>query len=63
MNAAAATLPFSKYHGLGNDFVMIDCREAGVPTLSPEQAMKMCDRNFGVGGDGVRREQQRQQQR
>ena len=26
MNAAAATLPFSKYHGLGNDFVLVDAR-------------------------------------
>jgi diaminopimelate epimerase len=51
--AAPAGISFSKYHGLGNDFVLIDCRESGVPAMSPAQAEKMCDRNFGVGGDGV----------
>ena len=45
--------PFAKYHGLGNDFVLIDDRAAGEPSLTPDQAMKMCDRNFGVGADGV----------
>ena len=49
----AASVPFAKYHGLGNDFVLIDCRDTGKPALSPDEAVKMCDRNFGVGGDGV----------
>jgi diaminopimelate epimerase len=49
----AAKVSFAKYHGLGNDFVMIDCREQGEPVLTPEQAARMCDRNFGVGADGV----------
>lgn len=42
---------FSKYQGLGNDFVIVE-----VPTpdaISAEQARKICDRNFGVGADGV----------
>ena len=51
--ASAPSVPFSKYHGLGNDFVLIDERKSGAPSLSPEQAMRMCDRNFGVGADGV----------
>jgi diaminopimelate epimerase len=50
-------LSFVKYHGLGNDFIVVDLR-----TASPEEAMKvqdpstviaLCDRQFGVGGDGV----------
>jgi len=49
----SATVSFSKYHGLGNDFVLLDCRTKGEPTLTPEQAARMCDRNFGVGADGV----------
>ena len=49
----SSSVAFSKYHGLGNDFVLVDCREAGTPALSPEEAAKMCDRNFGVGADGV----------
>jgi len=46
-------LSFSKYHGLGNDFVLMDCREAGSPAVSPDEAQRMCDRNFGIGADGV----------
>jgi hypothetical protein len=30
--------------------------------ITPEQAAKLCDRNFGIGGDGVRLIWQRQQQ-
>ncbi|MGD1865848.1 MAG: diaminopimelate epimerase [Phormidesmis sp.] len=47
------TLPFSKYHGLGNDFILIDNRESAKPMVTPEQAVAVCDRNFGIGGDGV----------
>ena len=46
-------IPFTKYQGLGNDFVLIDNRTQREPILSPEQARQVCDRNFGVGGDGV----------
>ncbi|GKY91321.1 hypothetical protein MPSEU_000104300 [Mayamaea pseudoterrestris] len=47
------TVAFSKYHGLGNDFILIDNRQQSDPSLSPQQAAHMCHRNFGVGGDGV----------
>ncbi|QFZ93245.2 diaminopimelate epimerase [Synechococcus elongatus] len=47
------TLQFAKYHGLGNDFILVDNRESGEPKLTPEQAVQICDRNFGVGADGV----------
>jgi len=50
---SAMSVPFAKYHGLGNDFALVDCRAAGAPLLSSEQAVRMCDRNFGVGADGV----------
>jgi diaminopimelate epimerase len=53
MAASAATVDFTKYHGLGNDFILVDNRQEAEPCMSPEQAAKMCDRNFGVGGDGV----------
>ncbi|MGA7955087.1 MAG: diaminopimelate epimerase [Gloeobacterales cyanobacterium] len=46
-------IPFTKYQGLGNDFVLIDNRAQHEPMLSPAQARQVCDRNFGVGGDGV----------
>lgn len=43
---------FSKYEGLGNDFVVVDRRESGVD-VTPEQSRAWCDRRRGVGGDGV----------
>ncbi|WP_008312506.1 diaminopimelate epimerase [Leptolyngbya sp. PCC 6406] len=46
-------IAFSKYHGLGNDFVLVDNRHQSAPCLTPEQAVKWCDRNFGIGADGV----------
>ena len=46
-------IEFSKYHGLGNDFISIDNRHTTEPIVTPEQAIQMCDRHFGIGGDGV----------
>ena len=52
-----AELSFSKYQGLGNDFLMLDGRSASDPDfvfgLTPELVIELCDRRFGVGGDGV----------
>ncbi|MGA0214955.1 MAG: diaminopimelate epimerase [Vulcanococcus sp.] len=48
---------FSKYQGLGNDFLMLDGRQSGDTDflfgLTPELVVQLCDRRFGVGGDGV----------
>ena len=46
-------IEFSKYQGLGNDFILIDNRHSDEPAVSAEQAISMCDRHFGIGGDGV----------
>ncbi len=46
-------IAFSKYHGLGNDFILIDNRHCPEPILTANQAVKWCDRNFGIGADGV----------
>jgi len=51
-------LHFSKYQGLGNDFLMVDARQPGpaadaAAALTPERIRSLCDRRFGVGGDGV----------
>ncbi|MCO5571125.1 hypothetical protein L7F22_024857 [Adiantum nelumboides] len=46
-------LEFVKYQGLGNDFLLVDNRDSIEPKISPEQAVKLCNRNFGVGADGV----------
>jgi diaminopimelate epimerase len=44
-------LRFSKYEGLGNDFLIV--REESAAALTPELVVRLCDRHFGVGGDGV----------
>ena len=49
-------LQFSKYQGLGNDFLMVDARTAGTDDwlgLTPERIQRLCDRRFGIGADGV----------
>ena len=43
---------FAKYHGIGNDFVMIADPHDEL-TLSQDQVRALADRRFGVGGDGV----------
>ena len=46
-------IEFSKYQGLGNDFILIDNRHSEQPIITPEQAIAMCDRHFGIGADGI----------
>jgi diaminopimelate epimerase len=46
-------MEFSKYHGLGNDFILVDNRHQPDPLVSPETAAAWCDRHFGIGADGV----------
>jgi diaminopimelate epimerase len=50
-------LQFSKYQGLGNDFLLLDGRDAPSPDfcfdLTAERIQRLCDRRFGVGADGV----------
>lgn len=47
------SLTFWKYHGLGNDFILIDNRDQQDPILDAATATQLCDRRFGVGADGV----------
>lgn len=48
---------FAKYHGLGNDFLVVDLRAASAADAAfaqdPQRVIALCDRHFGVGGDGV----------
>jgi diaminopimelate epimerase len=43
-------LKFTKMHGLGNDFIVVNCLEENCPDLA-EYAAKLCDRRFGIGCD------------
>lgn len=45
-------MKFTKMQGCGNDYVYINCFEEKVPNPS-ETAVKLSDRHFGIGGDGV----------
>src|SRR3954470_8155991 len=48
-------MDFVKMHGLGNDFVLLDCL-GGTHRTDTEWARlaeRMCDRHFGIGADGM----------
>ena len=42
----------NKYHGLGNDFVMVDYKDVSTCNHS-QMAKKLCNRNTGIGADGL----------
>jgi diaminopimelate epimerase len=44
---------FSKYHGIGNDFILIDNRCTSIPLVDASAATRLCNRHTGVGADGV----------
>lgn len=47
-------IPFQKYHGTGNDFIMIDQREQQYLTRNDQAVIEhMCKRHFGIGADGL----------
>ncbi len=48
----AQDLEFIKMHGTGNDFVVVDARAHGQRAWK-DLAHKLCDRNFGIGSDGL----------
>lgn len=45
-------IPYSKYHALGNDYIVMDPSRCSME-LTPERIRLICHRNFGVGSDGI----------
>lgn len=45
-------LAFSKYHGAGNDFILMDNRRGEI-RLTTDQVALMCHRRYGIGADGL----------
>src|SRR3546814_11907966 len=48
------SLPFTKGHGTGNDFILIADPD-GQTDLGDAQVAALCDRHFGIGADGMLR--------
>ncbi|MCP5506453.1 MAG: diaminopimelate epimerase [Chlamydiales bacterium] len=51
-SASASEFTFSKYHGTGNDFILIDDREEVFP-VCPEIITQLCHPKYGIGTDGL----------
>lgn len=47
------TLPFYKYQGTGNDFVLVDDRSETFPATDQAWVERLCHRRFGIGADGL----------
>lgn len=45
-------MKFYKYHSLGNDYLVYDCKE-NEEILDREKIVKLCNRNYGIGADGI----------
>lgn len=45
-------MKFTKVHGLGNDFIIVNAFKEHIDNL-PAAAVKLCDRHFGIGADGL----------
>src|SRR5690606_8557271 len=48
-----ATHVFYKYQGAGNDFIVFDDRNRSFERENVDLVQHLCNRRFGIGGDGV----------
>ena len=44
---------FFKYHGAGNDFILVDNRDHGLNHHQPALIQQLCHRRYGIGADGI----------
>jgi len=52
-NLTQMIIPFNKYHGTGNDFIIIDNRNSIFNPAETGKIKDLCTRRFGVGADGL----------
>lgn len=50
---ASQSLPFAKYHGTGNDFILFEAFTQTLPEFTPTLIQRLCDRHLGIGADGL----------
>lgn len=53
INKGDGDVKFTKMHGTGNDFIMIDDRKSTNDINWSEKSVFLCDRHFGIGADGI----------
>ena len=58
MKNSVKKIPFIKMHGLGNDYIYVDCFDPGTADLIAQTelsslAQQLSDRHFGIGSDGL----------
>jgi len=53
INKKQVKIKFYKYQGAGNDFILVDNRQIAVNHHDPALIARLCDRRFGIGGDGM----------
>ena len=46
-------MTFWKYHGTGNDFILLDDRSEDFPAAEHQYIARLCHRRFGIGADGL----------
>ncbi len=46
-------IEFFKYQGTGNDFIILDNRNGNYTALTPVEITFLCNRQFGIGADGL----------
>ncbi|MFC1494373.1 diaminopimelate epimerase [Thermodesulfobacteriota bacterium] len=46
-------MKYSKYHALGNDYIVIDPKDIPNGQLDSDQIVRVCHRNYGIGSDGL----------
>lgn len=47
------SIDFVKYHGTGNDFILVDNRKGNFPDGDEDLIKRLCHRHYGIGSDGL----------